>query len=106
MKRIEIEIEGKKYPCYQTMGAMLRFKEETGREAASITDGALSDMVIFLWCCIRSACRREGIAFDYKVEDFADRMTFEDVVAWAAAIGNSAADDAAGDEKKTESLPQ
>lgn len=32
MKRIEVIINGVAYPCSPTMGAMLRFKQETGRE--------------------------------------------------------------------------
>ena len=31
MPKIEIMINGKAYPCRQTMGAMLRFKQETGK---------------------------------------------------------------------------
>lgn len=105
MRKTEVEIDGAKYPCYQTMGALLDFKRETGKEASEITEGALSDMVTLIWCCVRSACRREGVEFKLSLEGFADRMTMEDVAAWAAAL-NSAADDTAGDEKKTESVPQ
>ena len=47
MKKIEITINGKAYPCRQTMGAMLRFRQETGREITA-TDGGLSDMCTYL----------------------------------------------------------
>ena len=48
MKRIEITINGEAYPCSPTMGAMLRFKEQTGREVTQ-TDGCFSDLCIYLW---------------------------------------------------------
>ncbi len=31
MKKIDIKIDGKEYPCRQTMGAMLRFKQKQAR---------------------------------------------------------------------------
>ena len=31
MAKIEVTINGAKYPCRPTMGAMLRFKKETGK---------------------------------------------------------------------------
>ena len=32
MAKIEVTINGTAYPCRPTMGAMLRFKKETGKE--------------------------------------------------------------------------
>jgi hypothetical protein len=32
----KIKIAGKEYPCYQTMGAMLRFYRLTGREISEV----------------------------------------------------------------------
>ena len=36
---IEVKINGKSYPCRPTMGAMLRFKKETGKEVTEISNG-------------------------------------------------------------------
>ena len=52
MAKIEIMINGKAYPCRQTMGAMLRFKRETGRDATQMDGGSINDICTFLWCCV------------------------------------------------------
>lgn len=103
-----ITIDGKQYPCAHTMGAMIRFKEETGREVTGIQPDAVSDLAVYLWCCVVSACRREGVEFKYQLMDFADRIALEDLSRWAAAIsaenGSDGADqakDTGGQEKKT-----
>jgi len=55
MKRIEININGTAYPCSPTMGAMLRFKQETGREITEIDPTSFSDLCTYLWCCAITA---------------------------------------------------
>ena len=107
MPRIDVMINGKAYPCRQTMGAMLRFKKETGKEVTEISDSA-TDMLTFLYCCTQSACAHDGIKFDLELMDFADSITPEDLNQWTAAINSTAElmpdDDeatSAGDEKKS-----
>ena len=85
-KQIQISINGKAYPCRQTMGAMLRFKRETGREVTESSEGSLSDIVTLLWCCIVSACN-------------ADKVDVDTAVAWAATIQGESDEDS--DEKKS-----
>ena len=51
MAKIEITVNGKAYPCRQTMGAMLRFKRESGKEVTEIK-GEVSDLCTYLWCCV------------------------------------------------------
>lgn len=87
MKKDEITINGKQYPCRQTMGAMLRFKQETGKEITA-TDGSLSDMCTYLWCCIVSACKSDGVAFDMSLMDFADSITPDTMQEWAQAVND------------------
>lgn len=71
MKRITVY--GKEYPMRMTMGAMLRFKRETDRDVSEIgTDVSL--MVIFLFCCVASACNADGVAFDLDIDKFADGL--------------------------------
>lgn len=78
MKKIEITINGRHYPCRVTMGAMLLFKRETGREATEIDGGALSDLITFVWCCAKSASRAEGVDFQLSLDEFADSISAED----------------------------
>lgn len=57
-KGLKVTVAGKEYPCRQTMGAMLRFKRETGREVTDMTDG-VSDLCTYLYCCVgREAASR------------------------------------------------
>ena len=78
MAKIEIKINGKAYPCKPTMGAMLRFKNETGKEVTEV-DGGFSDLCTYLWCCVVSACSKEKIPFDLSLMDFADNVEPEDM---------------------------
>lgn len=88
-KKIEITIGGKRYPCRQTMGAMLRFKRETGKEVTEIGQ-SVSDLCVFLWCCTASACNADGIEFPYQLDDFADLVTAEQMASWNAAVNDAA----------------
>lgn len=86
MKRIEINVNGQAYPCSPTMGAMLRFKQETGREITEIDANSFTDLCTYLWCCVVSASKREGKEFNLSLIDFADAITPEDMTAWNAAV--------------------
>ena len=102
MKRIEITINGTAYPCSPTMGAMLRFKQETGREITEIDPTSFTDLCTYLWCCVASAAKREGKAFDLSLMEFADSLTPEDMAEWNTAItaDAEASDDAPGEKKR------
>ena len=87
------------------MGALLRFKQETGHEAADLKPDSLSDMCVYLWCCVASASRHDGVEFGLSLMDFADSITPEDLTHWAteAEEENRRADNEAtceGEEKK------
>lgn len=82
MRKFEIYINGEAYPCIPTMGAMLRFKEETGREVSELNAASLSDICTYLYCCVVSACKREGKPFDLSLMDFADSISPEDMQRW------------------------
>ena len=77
---------------------MLRFKRETGRDVTEITM-SLSDLVVYLWCCVTSACKADGIAFGMPLMDFADSLSGDDVTEWAEMLKAEAASGA--DEKKS-----
>lgn len=101
MSKIEITIDGKVYPCRQTMGAMLRYKQETGREVTDLGNN-LSDMCAYLYCCVASASKHDKVKFDMSLLDFADSLTPDDLNAWVASIsGDTAQADGEGDEKKS-----
>lgn len=102
MKRIEITFNGEAYPCSPTMGAMLRFKQETGREITEIDPTSFTDLCTYLYCCIASAAKREGKPFDLSLMEFADRLTPEDMAEWNEAIlaETKSGDDAPGEKKR------
>lgn len=86
MKHVEISVNGTAYPCSPTMGAMLRFKQETGKEITEIDPKSFSDLCTYLWCCVVSGAKREGKQFDMSLMEFADSLTPEDMAQWNAAI--------------------
>ena len=62
---------GKEYPNRVTMGAMIDFKRETGKDVNEI--GADMELLtMFMFCCVRSACRADEVTFDLGFERFAD----------------------------------
>jgi hypothetical protein len=77
-----LKIEGREYPCRVTMGAMMRFKQETGKDIQAMESTDTADVLTFLWCCIVSACRVDGVEFTLSALDMADRMSAEDFAAW------------------------
>lgn len=70
----KINVGGRDLPCRVTMGAMLRFKRETGRDVSEMSSGDISDLITFMWCCVSSACVADGTEFGLTLEEFADRM--------------------------------
>ena len=88
MKREEttkITIAGREYPCRQTMGAMLRFKRETGREVSDMEAG-LTDLCTYLYCCVASASAADGADFRMTLTQFADALSPEELQAWAETL--------------------
>lgn len=96
-KKVVVEIEGKEYPCFQTMGALMLLEQETGKRDVQECK-TLCDLMTFLWACCKSACRREGIPFPYGVDDFADNLSPEDLAAWVLAMQGDAVCSAYRDE--------
>lgn len=77
-----IRIAGKDYPCMITMGAMMRFKEQTGREVTEVKVESFSNALTLLWCCVASACKRDGVPFEMSLMEMADAITPEDFASW------------------------
>lgn len=97
--RIEVVVGGSAYPAYMTNGAMLRFKQQTGRDLAE-SDGGFTDTFTLLWCCVASACKREGVSFGMSLEEFADATNPEDIEGWCASVFGEDGDDAEADAGK------
>ena len=87
--KVKVTINGKDYPCRPTMGAMLRFKKETGKEVTELT-GSFSELCVYLYCCVASACAADKVAFDMPLMDFADALSPEDMTALAEQMQGEA----------------
>lgn len=83
---VEILINGVAYPCRPTMGAMLRFKRETGKEVTEIVGDNLSDLCTYLYCCVCSASAADKVDFNMTLMEFADSINPEDMQAWTAQL--------------------
>lgn len=97
---IEVAINGKVYPCRPTMGAMLRFKKETGKEVTEITTDNFSDLCTYLYCCVASASAADKVPFDMPLMDFADALSAEDMENWAKAMQAGAAKNGEAEKKR------
>ncbi|MCM1293013.1 MAG: hypothetical protein NC111_06435 [Bacteroides sp.] len=88
-KQVEIQIGGVTYPCYVTIGALMRFKQLTGKDAQEINGTDMEDSIAFFYCCVASACNREGKPFDMALMDFADRVDVDDIQQWSESINSA-----------------
>lgn len=83
------------------MGAMLRFKKETGKEITELSD-SLTELCAYLYCCVASACAADKVPFSMDLMEFADALSPEDLNAWAESVAaNTNTENAAGEEKKS-----
>ena len=101
MAKIEVTINGKEYPCRGTMGAMLRFKKETGKEITELTNTNFTDLCTYLYCCVASACAADKVPFEMSLMEFADALNPDDMTAWAAKVqaDNTVTEGAEGEKK-------
>lgn len=77
----KVIIYAKDYPSRVTMGAMIDFKRETGKDVNEIgTD--IEQLTMFMYCCVRSACRADKEDFTLTFEEFADGINLEDFTAF------------------------
>ena len=84
--RITVNVDGKEYPCYFTMGAAIAFKDITGRDTTEMTDG-LSDFAVYLYACCQSACRREKMEFPFDdAQTFADGIDMKELARLSEAL--------------------
>lgn len=99
MSKVKVTINGVDYPCRPTMGAMLRFKKETGKEVTELQNGSFSDLCAYLYCCVASASSADKVPFDMSLMDFADALSPEDMTAWAKQVQGDNAEQADAEKK-------
>lgn len=88
-KLMKLRIGDKDYPCRVTMGAMTRFKNASGKDVSKMDQSDISELVLFIYCCVKSACNADKVPFDMDFEMFADSMDPESVNAfWEQAAPN------------------
>ncbi|MCM1518961.1 MAG: hypothetical protein NC117_09995 [Pseudoflavonifractor sp.] len=82
-----IKVGGRELPCRVTMGAMVRFKRETGKDARQFSADDLEEVITFLWCCVVSSCRADKISDPPALDDFADLLEPTDLEAFYSSMG-------------------
>lgn len=87
MEKIEVMINGAKYPCRPTMGAIIKFEKLTGKGIKEFDANTFTDNCLFLYCCIASACAADKVTFNISFEDFADAMDYTALQQWVTAYG-------------------
>lgn len=102
MRMKKIKVYGKEYPMRITMGALLRFKRQTGNDLSRMGND-LSQMGILMYCCVASACNADGVPFDLDLDKFADGLQMDALNAFAETLKAGDGDD---DSKKKTELPQ
>lgn len=86
MNNLTLNVGGKEVPCRLTMGAMLLFKNNVGKDVSQMDGSDLEEMLRFMWCCITCACKADGVEFGIDFETFTCMVTPEDVNKWNTAI--------------------
>lgn len=81
----KIKIYGKEYPVRITMGAMRRYKRETGQDV-SLMGNDVDLMVIFMFCCVASACNADDVPFELDIDKFADGLEMNDLNGFAESM--------------------
>lgn len=77
-KKNYIEVAGVKYNVRMTMGVLLSFKKETGRDLEKFDESNLEDSAILLYCICKSSARVDKKEFPFSShEEFADHISFE-----------------------------
>lgn len=92
--KVKITIGVKEYPCRVTMGALLRFKRETGHDVSTLNEGDVEELLTLLYLCVLSACKADGVDFELTLEEFADSLDAQEMNSFYASM-------ASGTEKKT-----
>ncbi|PTL33368.1 hypothetical protein C7120_01740 [Prevotella sp. oral taxon 376] len=87
---LKVELNGKEYPCGLVMGALLRFKRETGKDVSQMKQDDLEDLLMLMWCCVKCSSQAENIDFPMDFETFCNSITPAVLNGWNERIGEAA----------------
>lgn len=100
MSKFSVTIDNKEYPIKMTMGALIRFKQETGKDIQSIGENStFEDNLALVWCSIKSACNHDHVPFDMSLMDFADSVNIADVETIVNALLSASASTTSSEEE-------
>lgn len=71
------------------MGALKEYRNITGIDPKDMDPGSAVDMATFIYCCIKSACRKDGVEFKETLDDFLDSVDADTVNGWAEALSSA-----------------
>lgn len=94
-----ITLAGKAYPCRVTMGAFVRFKRETGRDASQLDASDTADNLLFLHCCLLSSCNADKVECDIDFLTFADLLDPSDMQSFYEGLAEEQSDKPEGEKK-------
>lgn len=81
----KINIAGEEHEARQTAGALMDAKQELGYDPLyEHTRMDFAAMTVLAWCSLRSTARISGSRFDMPLQDFADRVTLQQLTRWFA----------------------
>ena len=78
----------------RVIGALLRFKRETGHDVSALNEGDVEELLTLLYLCVLSACKADGVEFGLTLGEFADSLDAQEMNPFYASM-------ASGAEKKT-----
>lgn len=99
----DIEIDGKNYPCRVTMGALLRYRQQTGEDVSDLKSDNVTGVFTFLWCCIKSASDADGVSMPWGVMEMADKVSPEQFAQWSRSMHREQNEDAENAEPQKKS---
>ena len=80
-------IDGKEYPCFQTLGANFDFKDVTGKEISKIDPESVTELTVYIWATIKGACKRQGVDFPYETpRELAYHLDEGSIEEWSAIM--------------------
>lgn len=92
--QVKFKIGGKEYPCRLTLGAMRRFKRETGKDVSLLKESDIDDIITLMFCCTASTCNADSVSFEMSLDDFADNLDADGIKEFLSGI------EVAGDGQK------
>ncbi|MCI9055320.1 MAG: hypothetical protein HFJ87_09305 [Muribaculaceae bacterium] len=87
---VMLPVCGKEYPCRVTMGAMVLFKRATGKSPSRFSEDDVEEMVQFVYCCVKAACKADGVELGMDFEEFACGLEPEAMTRFYEGLGGAA----------------